>query len=115
MSATFDRLEGEVTLRLGYLSNREKVCNILAMGYDPEAEPGKKANGVKYYSCMEAEKTKADLKKRWTGKCNYPFEVISEGWIENEQRKWKAPVPHHERREPRKYGRANVGQRLDIC
>ena len=40
--------------------------------------------------------------------------MISEGWIENEQRKWKAPVPYHERREPREYGRANVGERLDI-
>ena len=113
LSVTFDRLEGEVTLRRGYLSNREKVCNILAMGYDPDMEPERKAKKTKYYFCVAAEKTTVDLRKRWQGRGTCPFEPISEGRIENERRRWKTgtvQVPYHERREPRELHRTNVGE-----
>ena len=99
MGVALHRLGGEVTLRCGYLSSREKVCHILSMGYDQETEPEKKAKGMTHFYCLEAEKTTLDLSKTWTGQGACPFEAISESRIENDRRRWKVPVPNRERRD----------------
>ena len=62
----------------------------------------------------EDQRMTADLKKRWEGQGACPFEPLSEKRIALEKNKWEAPVPHHERREPRELLRTNVGEGLDF-